>query len=60
MILKTALKYFHETCLPHISPSNENVLPHFVTSNLEHDSVKLVLEKFVEEKKAGQSSSSFD
>lgn len=52
MILQTAIKYFHEKCLPNISPSNKNVLPHFVTSNLEHDSVKLVLKKFVEEKKA--------
>ncbi|CAE1274833.1 SCLY [Acanthosepion pharaonis] len=52
MILQTAIKYFHEKCLSNISPSNKNVLPHFVTSNLEHDSVKLVLKKFVEEKKA--------
>lgn len=52
MILQTAIRHFHEKCISDLSPSNKKALPHFVTSNLEHDSVKLVLKKFVEDKKA--------
>ncbi|XP_021355427.1 selenocysteine lyase-like [Mizuhopecten yessoensis] len=54
MILQTALKHFH---LGHeitngTDPSrgdNSDQLPHFITSNMEHDSVKLVLENLAEE-----------
>ena len=53
-ILQMALKYFHEYRL---SQSGKNgtgeqdskVIPHFITSNVEHDSVKCVLEQFEKE-----------
>ncbi|XP_062597312.1 selenocysteine lyase-like isoform X1 [Saccostrea cucullata] len=51
MILHTGVKYFHSVggrgnnglC------ADKDHLPHFITSNLEHDAVKLVLEHFAEE-----------
>ncbi|CAI9724068.1 selenocysteine lyase-like isoform X1 [Octopus vulgaris] len=49
MILQTAVRYFNEHCLPDMSEiyNDKPILPHFITSNLEHDSVKEVLEHFV-------------
>lgn len=51
-ILQTAVKYFstyHDICNGHQGGDNPDKLPHFITSNLEHDSVKLVLEHLAEE-----------
>lgn len=52
MILHTAIKYFstyHHICNGHPGGDNQDKLPHIITSNLEHDSVKLVLEHLAEE-----------
>ena len=52
MILQTAVKYFHgfhDLSNGHPGGDNPDKLPHFITSNLEHDSVKLVLEHLAEE-----------
>nr|XP_022335578.1 selenocysteine lyase-like isoform X2 [Crassostrea virginica] len=50
MILQTGVKYFHSNrhCINNGSMEKDH-LPHFITSNLEHDAVKLVLEHFAEE-----------
>ncbi|XP_056008917.1 selenocysteine lyase-like isoform X2 [Ostrea edulis] len=54
MILHTGVKYFHsERGLSHGGLTDKEHLPHFITSNLEHDAVKLVLEHFAEEGIAG-------
>ena len=56
MVLWTALKHFEKTFNP-TQPDKSNhknrLLPHFVTSNLEHDSIRLVLEHFEREGLAG-------
>lgn len=50
MILHTAVKYFHSgQDWSHNGFQDKEHLPHFITSNLEHDAVKLVLEHFAEE-----------
>lgn len=50
MILNTAVKYFHSgQDWSHNGVLDKEHLPHFITSNLEHDAVKLVLEHFAEE-----------
>ncbi|XP_034337305.2 selenocysteine lyase isoform X2 [Magallana gigas] len=50
MILHTAVKYFHSgQDWSHNGFPDKEHLPHFITSNLEHDAVKLVLEHFAEE-----------
>ncbi|XP_060080503.1 selenocysteine lyase-like, partial [Ylistrum balloti] len=54
MILQTALKHFHlcQEITNGTDPTrgdNSDQLPHFITSNMEHDSVKLVLENLAEE-----------
>jgi hypothetical protein len=55
MILHTGVKYFHsERGCNHGGLPDKEHLPHFITSNLEHDAVKLVLEHFAEEGIAGQ------
>jgi len=63
MVLNTALQHFWNSYpdshhLPAYTRDNlgvKRVLPHIVTSNLEHDSVRLVLEAFQERQKAGMS-----
>ncbi|XP_048247618.1 selenocysteine lyase-like isoform X3 [Haliotis rufescens] len=49
-ILDTAVKFYHDDrsqdCKGNTGDSNKR-LPHFITSNLEHDSIKLVLEHMV-------------
>ncbi|XP_077998899.1 selenocysteine lyase-like [Glandiceps talaboti] len=48
LVIHTAMKHFHDTFpQSHGSPC----LPHIITSNLEHDSVKLVIDNFVDEEK---------
>lgn len=53
MILHSALKYFHHrqgvSSVQEMFKGDNSELPHFITSNLEHDSVKLVLENMAEE-----------
>ncbi|XP_076087217.1 selenocysteine lyase-like [Mytilus galloprovincialis] len=50
MIIQTAVKYaYHEMSNGYPGGDNRDKLPHFITSNLEHDSVKLVLEHLAEE-----------
>ncbi|XP_033724839.1 selenocysteine lyase-like [Pecten maximus] len=54
MILQTALKHFHlcheiTNGTDSSRGDNSDQLPHFITSNMEHDSVKLVLENLAEE-----------
>ncbi|XP_067659403.1 selenocysteine lyase-like isoform X2 [Haliotis asinina] len=49
-ILDTAVKFFHDDLKQDRklnTESHRKQLPHFITSNLEHDSVKLVLEQMV-------------
>ncbi len=36
------------------SPANQQQIPHIITTNLEHDSVKLVLENLEKEQTAGE------
>ena len=55
-MLHTAVKYFHAVRMKssngigyHSNSDGSDVLPHFITTNLEHDAVKLVLEHFAEE-----------
>jgi hypothetical protein len=52
--IHSAIKHFWEH---HNSPDDNGhiVLPHVITSNLEHDSVKLVLETYKQEGKIGKS-----
>ncbi|KAL3861594.1 hypothetical protein ACJMK2_007620, partial [Sinanodonta woodiana] len=56
MILQTGLRYYENwrKGLTEVGDGDNNVshLPHFITSNLEHDSVKRVLEHFQETGKA--------
>ncbi|XP_052083128.1 selenocysteine lyase-like isoform X1 [Mytilus californianus] len=50
MIIQTAVKYaYHDMSNGYAGGDNHDKLPHFITSNLEHDSVKLVLEHLAEE-----------
>ncbi|VDI75202.1 selenocysteine lyase [Mytilus galloprovincialis] len=50
MIIQTAVKYaYHDMSNGYPGGDNRDKLPHFITSNLEHDSVKLVLEHLAEE-----------
>ncbi|XP_064599325.1 selenocysteine lyase-like [Liolophura sinensis] len=49
LVLHSALKYFHQES---DKADGRIGLPHFITSNLEHDSIKLVLQHFEEEKLA--------
>ncbi|KAK3105695.1 hypothetical protein FSP39_003649 [Pinctada imbricata] len=56
VILHTAVKHFHTSQMKssngigyHGNGENGDVLPHFITTNLEHDAVKLVLEHFADE-----------
>ncbi|XP_063409503.1 selenocysteine lyase-like isoform X1 [Mytilus trossulus] len=50
MIIQTAVKYaYHDLSNGYPGGDNRDKLPHFITSNLEHDSVKLVLEHLAEE-----------
>ncbi|CAC5413309.1 SCLY [Mytilus coruscus] len=50
MIIQTAVKYaYHDMSNGYPGGDNHDKLPHFITSNLEHDSVKLVLEHLAEE-----------
>ncbi|KAK7480616.1 hypothetical protein BaRGS_00028192 [Batillaria attramentaria] len=59
-ILQMAVKYFHDEsrtpAQPKLGPKDgkcevgKDLLPHFITSNVEHDSVKCVLEHFEKEK----------
>ena len=53
MILRTALTHFAKN-RQEASNGPSQVLPHFITSNLEHDSIKLVLEQFEKDGLAGQ------
>ncbi|XP_055863583.1 selenocysteine lyase-like [Biomphalaria glabrata] len=50
-ILQMAVKYYHETfkieCIG--DTNNKTSRPHFITSNIEHDSIKLVLDHFQSE-----------
>ncbi|XP_002737381.1 selenocysteine lyase-like [Saccoglossus kowalevskii] len=46
LVFHTAMRYYAE-----MSSSVNHSLPHVVTSNLEHDSIKLVVEHFVKENK---------
>ncbi|CAH1776137.1 unnamed protein product [Owenia fusiformis] len=47
LVLHTALKHFQKT-----HPESSDMKPHFITSNIEHDAVKLVLEHYKEEYEA--------
>ena len=51
-VVHIALKYFHETFVS----DKQSCLPHIVTSNLEHDSVKVVLQQLEKQGLAGQRS----
>ena len=51
MILRTAVEEFRRTFRP--AQPDSGTRPHFVTSNLEHDAVKLVLEEMKARKVAG-------
>ncbi|XP_053740872.1 selenocysteine lyase isoform X1 [Synchiropus splendidus] len=50
MVFHSALEHFRRHCIP-TGPSI-HVLPHFITCNVEHDSVKLVVEQLQKEGKA--------
>lgn len=58
MVLQTAVRYFHtcHRCTNGYQGGGDNPdkLPHFITSNMEHDAVKLVLENLAEEGKASK------
>lgn len=51
LVLHTAVEHFWRSC--GASESGDIGLPHIITSNVEHDSVKLVAEHLQKEKKAG-------
>lgn len=53
MVLQTALKYFTDSQWHNVANGPTKSLPHFITSNLEHDSIKLVLEQFEKQNLAG-------
>ena len=62
MVIRTAVKHFWKTfplvdqsqpLIDDGTPNHGKFLPHIITSNLEHDSVKLVLEHLVDERQAG-------
>lgn len=48
MVIHTALRYFRE------SQGQGRAVPHVVTSNVEHDSIRLPLEQLVKESLAGE------
>lgn len=51
LVLHTAVEHFWKSC--GASDSGDVGLPHIITSNVEHDSVKLVAEHLQKERKAG-------
>ena len=73
MVIHTALQHFWKT-FPLLELSNHHpgdpaledrptnqsrFLPHVITSNLEHDSIKLVLEHLADERQVGNGLSSY-
>ena len=56
MALQTALRHFNKTFLRDVSKDHvpsPTSRPHIITSNLEHDSIKLVLKAMVDDGLAG-------
>lgn len=54
MVIHTALRYFRE------SQGQGRAMPHVVTSNVEHDSIRLPLEQLVKESLAGKRSAGME
>jgi len=53
-VLHTVIEHFHGTKnTSSLEMATDHVKPHIVTTSLEHDSIKLVLEKFQQQGKAG-------